>query len=263
MRFILITNEPQRAADAVKAGVDLVMLDLEVLGKADRQGHVDSWKSHHRLEELPNLRAALPSGTLMTRINPLHPGSAEEIDAVVAAGSDWIMVPMFRTPEELKQVQSLIAGRAKLMPLVETVGALESAQDWAALSPDGVHIGLNDLHLELGARFMFEPLADDTLTHACSVFQRHRIPFGIGGIARVGEGAVPAELVLSRHVDLGSDAAILSRTFQRSGSGADLASDLARLREVYALHQASTAQIRADHRARLHQAVAQVAAQRS
>ena len=39
------------------------------------------------------------------------------------------------------------------------------------------------------------------------------MPFGIGGIARVGEGMLPAELLLAEHVRLGSAAVILSRTF--------------------------------------------------
>ncbi|MEO1550291.1 MAG: aldolase/citrate lyase family protein, partial [Pseudomonadota bacterium] len=188
MRFILITNQPEIAAYAADQGVNLVMLDLEVLGKADRQGHVDSWKSHHQIDELPALRAALPPGRLMVRINPLNPGSKAEIDAVVAAGADWIMVPMFRSAQELSALKALIAGRARLMPLVETVGALASISAWSALRPDAVHFGLNDLHLELGSDFMFQPLADDTLAGPCAALRAEGIPFGIGGVAKAGEG---------------------------------------------------------------------------
>ena len=46
--------------------------------------------------------------------------------------------------------------------------------------------------------------------------RHHQIKFGIGGIARAGEGIVSPEYILGEHVRLGSDAVILSRTFHRN-----------------------------------------------
>ena len=40
------------------------------------------------------------------------------------------------------------------------------------------------------------------------------IPFGFGGIARIGEGLLPSDYILGEHVRLGSSSVILSRTFK-------------------------------------------------
>lgn len=40
------------------------------------------------------------------------------------------------------------------------------------------------------------------------------IPFGFGGIARIGEGMLPSDYILGEHVRLGSTSVILSRTFK-------------------------------------------------
>ena len=40
------------------------------------------------------------------------------------------------------------------------------------------------------------------------------IPFGFGGMAKIGEGMLPAEKILAEHYRLGSSSVILSRTFR-------------------------------------------------
>ena len=40
------------------------------------------------------------------------------------------------------------------------------------------------------------------------------MPFGFGGIARIGEGDLPSDKILGEHVRLGSTSVILSRTFK-------------------------------------------------
>ena len=40
------------------------------------------------------------------------------------------------------------------------------------------------------------------------------MPFGFGGIARIGEGDLPSDHILGEHVRLGSTSVILSRTFK-------------------------------------------------
>ena len=81
---------------------------------------------------------------------------------------------------------------------------------------DGVElcfIGLNDLHLGYGMKFMFQLLSDGTVEKLCGIFRKAGKPYGFGGIARIGGGALPAEAVLGEHVRLGSQAVIVSRSF--------------------------------------------------
>jgi len=76
-----------------------------------------------------------------------------------------------------------------------------------------VHIGLNDLSLGYGKKFMFELLCDGTVEKLCETFKSRNIAYGFGGIAALGKGLLPAEKIIAEHYRLGSGCAILSRSF--------------------------------------------------
>lgn len=78
---------------------------------------------------------------------------------------------------------------------------------------DQIHIGLNDLSLDLGKKFMFEILAEGLVDDICDKIKRYQIPFGFGGVGRIGQGILPAEKIIKEHYRLGSGCAILSRSF--------------------------------------------------
>jgi hypothetical protein len=112
---------------------------------------------------------------------------------------------------------------------------------------DEVLIGLNDLHLEMGCRFMFEPLVLGHVERMTETLKKAGIPFGIGGLARVGEGMLPAEMLLSEHARLGSTCAILSRTFHRQAGSVEeiqaqmnFSDEVQKLRMAYQASCAST-----------------------
>jgi hypothetical protein len=52
-RLTLITADPILAAEVDQAGVDRIGLDLECLGKAERQRGEDTRLSNHKVENLP------------------------------------------------------------------------------------------------------------------------------------------------------------------------------------------------------------------
>ena len=215
-----ITNQPQVARIAQDAGVDRVWVDLESIGKEDRQMGMNTVKSSHTIEDVAVLRKVLDTSQLLVRVNPIHegladyPDSREEIDAVIRAGADVVMLPMFKTVGEVENFVSYINGRARVMLLLETRGAAESIDDILAIPGiDEMYIGLNDLHLSYGQKFMFEPLCDGKVDALTAKFRAKGLPFGFGGIARVGYGMLPAEYIIAEHYRLGSTAAILSRSF--------------------------------------------------
>ena len=78
---------------------------------------------------------------------------------------------------------------------------------------DEIHIGLNDLHLSYGLTFMFELLANGKVEEITKKIRNKGIPYGFGGIAKLGEGDLPAEKIVMEHYRLGSTRAILSRSF--------------------------------------------------
>ena len=214
IKYMYITNVPRIAALADEAGADRIFLDLETVGKQLRQGGMNTVQSDHTLADIRAVRPAVKRAELMVRVNPIYDWSREEIEAALDAGADTLMLPFFRTTAQVEQFLGLVSGRARTILLVETPEAVDALDDILKLPGiDECHIGLNDLHLGYGRRFMFELLADGTVDRIAGKFKEYGIPFGIGGIARLGRGTLPAEHILAEHVRLGSQAVILSRSF--------------------------------------------------
>ena len=221
--LMYITNDPNIAAIAQNAGVDRIWIDMEYKGKESRQPGMNTVKSNHTVEDIKKLRPILNSSALQVRINPLDECSQKEIDDVVAAGADYIMLPMFKIKDDVERFISLVDGRAKTILLLETVDAAKNLESYVDLPGiDEIHIGLNDLHLDYKKNFMFELLADGTVDRLASVLRAHGIKFGFGGIARLGYGMLPAEYIIREHYRLGSSAAILSRSFANANNISDI-----------------------------------------
>lgn len=209
--YLFITNKPEIASYAESCGVTRIFLDLEVLGKLERQGHLDTVISQHSIDDIKPIKEVLRSAELMVRVNPLNQESQSEIDKVINSGADIIMLPMFQSFKEVKVVGEMIRGRAKFIPLIETYGAALDVDKIQELDcVDELHIGLNDLHLDMGLEFMFQLLSDGFVEEVTSKISK---PFGIGGVARIGSGLIPAEYIMAEHIRLKSSAVILSRAF--------------------------------------------------
>lgn len=218
--LMYITNNPKIAAIAQKAGVDRVWVDMEYIGKEVRQAGMNTVKSFHTVDDIKALRPIITSSELLVRVNPIHDAtneycsSEQEIEDTLAAGADVIMLPMFKTANEVSRFIRTVDGRAKTVLLFETAEAVENIDDILSVEGiDEVHIGLNDLHLAYGQKFMFQLLCDGTVEKLCQKFKEKGVKYGFGGIARVGFGTLPAEHIIAEHYHLGSTAAILSRGF--------------------------------------------------
>lgn len=220
LTLMYITNNPAIAEIAEDAGVDRIWVDMEYIGKEERQGGMDTVKSRHTIADIRKIRPVVTTAELLVRVNPIHDatdsylGTEEEVEQTIAAGADVIMLPMFRTKAEVERFLRAVNGRAKTVLLFETAEAVENIDDILSLPGiDEVHIGLNDLHLAYKMKFMFELLCEGTVQHLCEKFKARGIKYGFGGIARVGLGMLPAEYIITEHYRLGSEAAILSRGF--------------------------------------------------
>lgn len=223
LKLFYITNKPEVALIAEKYGVDRVWVDLEVLGKEFRQKNLDTVKSKHSISDVARIKPLLTNAEMMVRINSWYEGSVKEIDDVVNAGADIIMLPYWKTPEEVSKFVNAVNGRCKTTLLLETKEAVECLDQVIDNGGfDEIHIGLNDLHLSYGMTFMFELLANGTVESLCNTFRSAGIPYGFGGIAKLGEGLLPAEKVIMEHFRLGSTRAILSRSFCDTDKVSDL-----------------------------------------
>lgn len=56
LKLMYITNRPEIAQIAESAGVDRIFVDMEYIGKSDRQGGMDTVQSHHTLEDVNIIR---------------------------------------------------------------------------------------------------------------------------------------------------------------------------------------------------------------
>lgn len=213
LNLFYITNNPDIAVIAEKYGVDRVWIDLETLGKEERQRKYNSVKSNHHISDIITIKSKLVNARLMVRVNPWNELSTYEINKVIECGADIIMLPMWKTFDEVKKFLDTVNGRAKTVLLLETREAVECVDEIFKLSFDEIHIGLNDLHLSYKMKFMFEPLANGMVEMLCEKFKKRKIPYGFGGIARLGHGLLPSETIIMEHYRLGSTRAILSRSF--------------------------------------------------
>lgn len=220
LTLMYITNNPITAQIAQEAGVDRIWIDMEYIGKDERQGGMDTVKNHHTIDDIKKMRPIVTNAELMVGVNPLHTatddyyGSEDEINQSIEAGADVIMLPMFKTADDVKRFVSYVDGRAKVQLLVETAEAAAKIDSILEVpGVDEIHIGLNDLHLAMHKVFMFELICDDTVASLCKKMKAKGIKYGFGGIARVGYGMLPAEYIIAEHYHLGSTAAILSRGF--------------------------------------------------
>lgn len=215
MKLMLLTGNPKFAKKAENCGVDRIFLDLEYINKADRQKGRNTFITQNTVEDVAPLRKVLNKAELLVRVNPINPLSKNEIDAVCEAGADLIMLPMVYDDEDVKMFVKLVDGRAKTVPMIETAQSMARLDDILAVNGiDEIYIGLNDLHISLGLSFMFEILSGGLMDYMSQKITAKGIPFGFGGMAKIGEGILPAQKILAEHYRLGSSAVILSRMFR-------------------------------------------------
>ena len=97
LKLMYITNQPQIAQIAESSGVDRIFVDMEYIGKAERQGGLDSVQNYHTIEDIRVIKQAVQSAEVLVRVNPIHEATAEytsskeEIDAAVAEVPEEVM----------------------------------------------------------------------------------------------------------------------------------------------------------------------------
>jgi hypothetical protein len=215
-RLTLITNDPVWAARADAGGVDRIGVDLERLGKAGRQAGKDSRLSNHTIEDLAAIAETVRNADLFVRVNPINADTPDEIEKVLGCGARVLMLPFFRTADEVRTFVRLVDGRAYAMILVETASALVRIREILAVPGiDEVMVGLNDLRLELGVRDHFEVLVSPLLDTVANEVRQVNLPFAVGGVADPNDHSLPVspDLVLAQFPRLNATGAWLSRSF--------------------------------------------------
>ncbi|HUP62346.1 MAG TPA: aldolase/citrate lyase family protein [Thermoanaerobaculia bacterium] len=232
-RFLLTlwTADPRLARTADEAGVDRIGVDLEQLGKEERQRSRGTWISPHHEEDLDALAPVLARAKLFARINPINPGSEREVESVLARGAQVLMLPMAMDAAQAAELVRLVRGRAEVVLLVEHIDAMRRLREIVRVSGvSEVHIGLNDLAISLGLRNRWMALANGVMQDAGAIVRGAGLRFGLGGIGRAGDDQlpVPADLIYAEYARTGATSALLARSF--FVEGIDLAREIDRAR---------------------------------
>ncbi len=215
LKLMILAADPESAAQAQYAGVDRIFYDLEYIGKAERQHGRNTVISNNTLENIPKVREIITTSELLVRTNPINAYSKNEVDCAIKYGADILMLPMVIDHHDVEQFVEMVDGRAKVCIMIETDAALARLDKIIAVSGvDEIFVGLNDLHISMGLSFMFELLSGGLVQYIADKCNKVGMPFGFGGIARIGEGDLLSDNILGEHVRLGSQSVILSRTFK-------------------------------------------------
>lgn len=215
LKLMILAADPKSALDAQNAGIDRVFYDLEYIGKEARQHGRNTVKSFNNIDDIPEVRKVLNQSELLVRTNPIHAYSRQEVEKAISYGADILMLPMVMDQHDVEQYVQMVNGRAKICIMIETAASMARLDKILAVpGVDELFIGLNDLHISMGLTFMFELLSDGLVEYIANKCNKAGMPFGFGGIARIGEGDLPSDYILGEHARLGSSSVILSRTFK-------------------------------------------------
>ena len=150
MILSLLTNKKSLIKHSIECGVDRIMIDLEFIGKKERQSGKNLFQSTHKLSDIKKINNDI---TLIVRVNSINPKSKKEIDEVIDFGANIIMLPFFKTLDEVNQFIKYVNGRAKISLLIETKESLYLINELVKINEiDEFHIGLNDLCLSFNKK---------------------------------------------------------------------------------------------------------------
>jgi hypothetical protein len=249
----LWTNDVLRAAWADGAGVDRIGVDLETIGKSDRQKGLPTWISPHSLGDLERIRPSIARAALFVRANPLHEGSTAEIEALLERHAAIVMLPNFTRAAEVEAFVGLVKGRARVVPLVERVAALDAISSLPALGIDEIHVGLNDFSIDLGERNRLAVLGLPVMDRLAALAHQGGLKLGLGGLGRALDESlpVPSDLVYAQHARLGARGALIARSFftadmTETQLGAEITRMRSRLAEWMSAPQAALEDARAE-----------------
>lgn len=216
-----LTRDPAWIEAADSAGVDRIGIDIERLGKHARQSSDSKARiSDHALEDLRIVTAHVKSALPFARLNPPHEGTADEVERAIDLGARSLMLPNFRTAEEVERFVKFVGGRAEVILLLETGPAVVRLDSILKVpGVDEVMVGLNDLRIELRLSNPMEIAASNLLDFIAQQVQAAGMPFGFGGVAQHHRTGLPVEpdLLLARYAHLGARSAWISRSFYNDG----------------------------------------------
>ncbi len=214
MRYFLFNSniELAQAIDNISK-IDTYYIDLEIIGKEERQKNRNSLISYHKLDDIDIVRNALNKTSLGVRINPINNYSESEINSCIKRGANVLMLPMFKKLEEVEEFINIIDKRCSIDLLVETPEALSFIDKLPFKKIRYIHFGINDLSIAFNYKIIFQMYFEEKLKKATKYLKDNNITFGIGGIGNFDAKPFSPNLIFSAAISNGAERIILSRNF--------------------------------------------------
>jgi hypothetical protein len=204
-------NHPALTGQISALSLAALAIDLETLGKVNRQDGFDTSISVDTIETLASVRTIEPAH-LIARINGVNRSTGQEVEQVIEAGADEILVPMVRHPDEVEQILRVVDGRLTVGVMIETSDAVTHRTALAALPLTRAYVGLNDLWIERRTPTRFHALIDGTVDSLCEAFES--TPFGVAGLTHPAAGfPLPCSLLIGELARIDVDFTFLRRSF--------------------------------------------------
>lgn len=211
--LILFENDPELARVHLEAGVRSFMIDLEVLGKDLRQLGFDTEIRPGTLDALSAI-SSIDGATTWCRVNRFGEHTGEEIEAVIEAGADVILLPMAESMAEVDAYVGLVGQRCRAAVMIETQVLAEVSPDLRELPLNYAFFGLNDFAISRGGGSIFNALADGSVERVRKALPD--IGFGVGGLTDIRRGSpIPSARLLEEMERLQCDFTFLRRSFRR------------------------------------------------
>lgn len=231
MELLLFSTNLKQIEEAVAAGIDGIIVDLERGGKRERQLGMDTEINQGSYEDLSHVRRHF-NGNLICRID--NPGGTIKADArkAIECGADEIFLPMLKSEAEVENLVLGCGKHTRACILVETEEAVVLLPSLAHYPLSRVYVGFNDLSIARGTfPDIFQPLIDGTVEH----LRKHcPFKFGFGGLTLPDRGSpVPCFLLMSEMARTPCDFTFLRRSFLRDVKAGQYDESLKRIRREY------------------------------
>ena len=108
INLFYITNNVVEAQIVDNLDIDWIFIDLESIGKKDRQDGQNTVLSNHNINDIPKIKSKVKNTKILVRCNPIGKWSKEEFDEINLRGSEMNMVMLPCLKQLMRSKLSLI-----------------------------------------------------------------------------------------------------------------------------------------------------------
>jgi hypothetical protein len=228
---VLFEHDPDLVRAYADAGVTHFIVDMEWKDKHERQQGFDTEIAPVSVRSI-GLLTRIPTVFVSCRINGFCDSTKDEVEAAINEGVHRIFLPMASCVEEVQAFIGIVDGRCETAILIETQRATTIARDLARLPVDAVYIGLNDLTISRGSRFIFSAVRDGSVRRMREAFAGRQ--FGFAGVTALGRGfPIPCRMLLAEMAALDCTFTFARRSFRKHMTGRDVGREVARIQAYW------------------------------